>query len=399
MSLHYRFLEPLDVLFLRGNKLFGDPGSYGEALIPPWPSVAAGALRSRMMADDATLSAEALQKPDNFRLATFHLARRVNGGVQTLHPLPADPAWISPDNGRRCGIETLHPMPADLVVTERDGEPECVCALNPQAMAVGLLSSASLPRLPVLRQTERGKPAGGYWLNAEGWACYLQGQTPQLDHLVKAKDLWTLDTRVGVGLDTATRRADDGKLFSMQAIAFKPEFEKDGKRIRQQVGFLVGASAAQLPESGTLRFGGDGRAVAVTSIQEPYALRTYEQPAAEGRFKLALTTPGIFEGGWRLPGLDDDNIWHGPDGCTAKLVCAAVGRAETVSGWDLAQWQPKPAQKAAPAGSVYWFEDFQGDAAALGKLVETGLWDLRGQNDDPQRKAEGFNNVAIGLWQ
>ena len=48
----YRFLEPLDVLFLRGNKLFGDPGSYGESLIPPWPSVAAGALRSRILADD-----------------------------------------------------------------------------------------------------------------------------------------------------------------------------------------------------------------------------------------------------------------------------------------------------------------------------------------------------------
>ena len=46
-----RFIEPLDVLFLRGNKLFGDPGSYGEALIPPWPSAAAGALRSRLLAD------------------------------------------------------------------------------------------------------------------------------------------------------------------------------------------------------------------------------------------------------------------------------------------------------------------------------------------------------------
>ena len=45
------FIEPLDVLFLRGNKLFGDPGSFGEAMIPPWPSVAAGALRSRMLAD------------------------------------------------------------------------------------------------------------------------------------------------------------------------------------------------------------------------------------------------------------------------------------------------------------------------------------------------------------
>jgi len=36
------FLEPLDVLFLRGNKLFGDPGSFGESLVPPWPSGGGG---------------------------------------------------------------------------------------------------------------------------------------------------------------------------------------------------------------------------------------------------------------------------------------------------------------------------------------------------------------------
>ena len=45
------FIEPLDVLILRGNKLFADAGSHGEALMPPWPSVAAGALRSRMLID------------------------------------------------------------------------------------------------------------------------------------------------------------------------------------------------------------------------------------------------------------------------------------------------------------------------------------------------------------
>jgi CRISPR-associated protein Cmr3 len=44
------FIEPLDVLFLRGNKLFGDPGSFGESLVPPWPSVAAGAIRSALLA-------------------------------------------------------------------------------------------------------------------------------------------------------------------------------------------------------------------------------------------------------------------------------------------------------------------------------------------------------------
>jgi CRISPR-associated protein Cmr3 len=76
----------------------------------------------------------------------------------------------------------------------------------------------------------------------------------------------------------------------------------------------------------------------------------------------------------------------------------AVGRAETLSSWDLAHWQPKPAQRVAPTGRFYWFEDFQGDPGALGKLADTGLWGLPGQKDDAQRRAEGFNNVAVGSW-
>lgn len=382
------FLEAVDVLLLRGNKLFGDAGSFGGALMPPWPSAAAGALRSRMLADAGAnlvafargepLRDEALhavlgtpRSPGSFRVAYFGLARRSSSGTpQPLFQLPADVVVSKPRNA------------AEKVVARR---------MSPCGLPELLRGSYDLPLMPVLEQEAQSKADSGYLLNFDGWKTYLAGGALDLaQHLVHRSQLWQSETRVGVALEESARTVREGALFSTEAVSF-----------RSGVGFWVEVAGAsgRLPTHGTLRFGGDGRAVAVSCIQEPYALRSYERPAAGGRFKLVLTTPGIFEGGWRLPGLDDDNIWHGPGDCTAKLVCAAVARAETVSGWDLAQWQPKPAQKAAPTGSVYWFEDFQGDAAALGKLVETGLWGLRGQNDDPQRKAEGFNNVAIGLWQ
>ena len=80
------FLEPLDVLYLRGNKLFADAGAHGEALMPPWPSLAAGAIRSRLMAEGASLEALA-----DFRLTQFGLARHHEGEViEHLWPLPAD---------------------------------------------------------------------------------------------------------------------------------------------------------------------------------------------------------------------------------------------------------------------------------------------------------------------
>jgi CRISPR-associated protein Cmr3 len=98
-----RFLQPLDVLFLRGNKLFGDPGSYGEALIPPWPSVVAGALRSRMLADAGVdlaafargeITHSALGTPNApcaFAVTAFHLAHKTQAGqIEPLFAPPAD---------------------------------------------------------------------------------------------------------------------------------------------------------------------------------------------------------------------------------------------------------------------------------------------------------------------
>lgn len=383
---HCVFLQPLDVLFLRGNKLFGDAGSYGESLIPPWPSVAAGALRSRMMADDPSLTAAALQDPARFTLTGFHLARRLADGR----------------------VEALHALPADLLAQEKAGV-TTLRQLQPRALATGIQSSAALPLLPVLAEgSNRQKVTGGLWLTEQGWAQYLSGKLPNIQQLVASKDLWQLDARVGVGLNADTRSADDGKLFTVQAIALRKACDprrKDGPPACD-VGFIASTNTV-LPQSGLLRLGGDGRAAAISQASSPPA----PHPLGEGstRFKLVLTTPGIFPEGWKLPGLDASNMWHLPGGATARLVSAAVPRAETISGWDLAARKPdgsrypngapKPAQRVAPTGSVYWFEAFQGNADTLRKLAENGLWGLTGQTDDPQRKAEGFNNFTIGLWK
>ena len=55
MSTSYYFVEPLDVLMVRGNKSFGGDGQHGEAVMPPWPSLFAGAFRSALLGNDAQM--------------------------------------------------------------------------------------------------------------------------------------------------------------------------------------------------------------------------------------------------------------------------------------------------------------------------------------------------------
>lgn len=375
------FLEPLDVLFLRGNKLFGDAGSYGEALVPPWPSVAAGALRSRMLADAGVdvaafargqLEHPALGRPSApgpFTVTAFYVARRS-------------------ENGR---IELLLPPPADLVVAEHDGKQVTVRALKPTALPTeaGIQSLAPLPLLPVLAEAERSKPAGGYWLKESGWRQYLRGETPGAHDLVKSGELWSFDHRVGVGLQATTRRADDGKLFSAQAVALK-----------QGVGFIAAVRGAEPPTSGTVRLGGDGRAAALHAAQLDWPEPDYNTIARERRCRLVLTSPGIFERGWLPTGAAEPSQNGVPfelHGVRGRIVAAAVPRAEVVSGWDLAQWRPKPAHRVAPTGSVYWLElDGSVTADALRQWVDNGLW--RDPCEDAARRAEGFNRCVLAAW-
>ena len=393
----YRFIEPLDVLYLRGNKLFDGAGAHGAALMPPWPSLAAGALRSRMLADAkvdiATFTrgepladphlTEALGTPDQpgaFRIAVFTLARRAG---ETIDP--------------------CIPLPADVVVTDKDLSDASY--LQPTAVPAALCSSALSAQLPALRAAKPGKPVGGLWLNGAGWRAYLNGERLTPDHLLRSSDLWQTDPRLGIALERGRGTVQTGMLYTAETVALR----RRGRdvitgREYHDAGLLVGASGANglMPQEGLLRFGGDGRGAAVTICSVRLPEPDWSRIVRERRFRLILATPGLFEHGWRLPGLDTDGVWHGPGGCAARLVAASVNRADVVSGWDLAKWShgksgPKTAFRVAPTGSVYWFDDFQGKAEALGKLAAEGFWAIS-PYPDRRRRAEGFNNVLVAAW-
>lgn len=367
------FIEPLDVLFLRGNQLFGEPGSYGEALMPPWPSVAAGALRSRILADAGVdLAAFAAgrishpqlgnpSEPGSFVLHAFQVARRLNGKVELLMPLPAD-----------------------LVVEAEDNKVQRVTALHPTALHAAIATSSPLNCVPVLAQPERSKAASGWWLCQHGWGSYLAGKVPTAQDLIHSSQLWRFDERVGVGLDEGTRSAADGKLFTTRAIA-----------LAEGVGFVAAVAGADVPENGGLRFGGDGRAASLHGAAIIWPQADYTALAQAKRCRIVLTSPGIFAGGWQLPSMGDENRITLP-GLTARVVAAAVSRADTVSGWNLATRAPKAAQKTVAAGSVYWLDDLNTTPEALDKLAAHGLW--LHPCEDTQRRAEGFNRFSFAAY-
>ncbi len=377
----YYAIEPLEPITFRGNRNFGSSADHGGSAMPPWPSVFAGALRSAILGHNPV----ALAAYNNRR---FELPGEIGRVLGTPYaPGTFRIVWASLAQKKDGHWSPVLPTPADLILPRK----QKLRFLKPAPLPPTLQASSMLPMLALDCAEQESKPETGRWLDGEDLTRYLRAEVPQGP--LSVGTLMETRTRIGIELDSARRTAAEGKLYSTDVVS-----------LRMGSGFLVGCdgfdtpdASRLLPDQGTLRLGGDGRAAQyhrVLSWNPPALLDPIRQ---DGQFRLVLTSPGIFQQGW-LP----DRVVSTSGGYqlqlhgfSARLASAAVARHQIVSGWDLAYWKPKPTFRAAPAGSVYWFDQLQGDPCKLAEWVATGLWD---DNPDRQRQAEGFNRAMLAAW-
>ena len=257
MSTRYFFVEPIDVLMLRGNRSFGDAGQHGEALMPPWPSVFAGAFRSALLADDAKRLAEFVavgsghfasesERAERMRDVLGEARFAVLGTPQqpgsfritwaSLGLAASDTAWP----------QAVLPLPADLLVADEPAASPMV--LLPTALPPGTSGASTLPMVALLRSRKQVKPAGGHWLDGEGLAAHVRGQL--VPSTLRTAAVYKTETRLGIALNAASRTASDGAIYTTEAVAF-------GKH----AGFIIGVQGAGdlLRAQGMLRLGGDGK--------------------------------------------------------------------------------------------------------------------------------------------
>lgn len=381
-------ITPQDLTLFRGNRLFGAAGDHAEALMPPWPSVFSGAVRSRILTDkgvDLTRFLEG-QVTDPEVKATLGSATTPGPFRLTMLALLA--------KGR-----IWFPLPADLVVTGDTNAEIAALEPVPRECFAGACTGYDLPRIPALRSRGPAKPPRR-WVSQEGLGRHLAGESVKTSDLTPPETLWTTEDILGIALAGSSGTADEGRIYTSEAVSLLPG-----------VSFAAGfdGHGGLLPTEGFLRLGGDGRCASVRAGNDCPDLSGFSVPVAGGRFRMVLSTPGIFPGGWRPPGVEREEgeyVLH-YRGARARLEAAAVPSCATVSGWDVAFHEPKPAVRTVPPGSVYWFEILEGVADGLvDDLRRYGLWPLLEQcmggeltRDYATRRAEGFNNVWVGHWK
>lgn len=385
----YYFVRPTDSLFIRGNLAFGETGEYGAGVMPPPPSLLAGAFRSAILGRNANaLSAftqhgeTGIPKLDRTLGTLDPKTHAIRGGTFQVTFLSLA--------GRKDKVEAVFPLPVDLVLLKSG-----FVTLIPTAADGLVRDGRDLPMTAVMRAAKQEKPQGGFYLRQSGWVKHLAGSELHREaDAITATHLHTRDPRLGIGLNADARTAESGQIYTTEGYAFHPT----GSPFNE-TGFLVGIKGADdvLAESGFLRLGGDGRGAQYRRVEFRIPPSPLEAIRRDSRFRLILNTPGLFRDGWLPSGVvrQEGILRLQSDSFTARFACAAVPRREVISGWDLFQWKPKNAQHVAPAGSVYWFDNFNGDADKLAEWVNDGLW---ADNTDSQRKGEGFNIAHLAAW-
>jgi CRISPR-associated protein Cmr3 len=294
--------------------------------------------------------------------------------------------------------ELVFPAPRDAVVYRHTNAAEpAVMKLRPWSLPAGAGCDAPTDLQP-LRITEDVKPESGYqyWKHADmmAWLADEHAAVPE-----KIAGLPT-ETRVHVGMDSATQSARDGVLFSVQYRAFEQVIPGESMHhwsLQVQTSWPNSA-----PANATMRpighLGGERRMVGLRLRPEShwkYPETLCKRVTGSKYLRLVLATPAIFEHGWKPGWLESASNAGLPPGLgklKLKLRAAAVGRREPVSGWSMRDESPRAVRWMVPAGSVYFFEVLEGNPK---DALES--W-LKSVSDNEQDRKDGFGLALWGVW-
>jgi CRISPR-associated protein Cmr3 len=268
----------------------------------------------------------------SLRIQGPYVARRVNGKVERLYPMPLDV----------------------LYRPEQAKQPAETRLLKPASKTEFVTNAPFGGWRPLEGGGERFKEA----------SAYLSGKAPAVAHIVPAGALYSYEDRVGLGIDFTRRANKIGHFYRAQFV-----------RMEAGVGLLAGLDGGELDRQGVIHIGGEAR----TGCYETVSLAAMPSPRP-GNLKVALLAPAWFEDIYRT----DWSAWVGQ----GRLVSVVLGKAQPISGWDVARNTPKPMRNCIPMGSVFFFENatWQGGAFTASPQHE------------PDFSAMGFGTCAAANW-
>ncbi len=163
---------------------------------------------------------------------------------------------------------------------------------------------------------------------------------------ISIEDFLSKEGKVGIGLDKKTKTTKEGLLYRLEMLRYK-KFK-----------IIVDFDNLELNSSGLMKLGGEAKGATYKEIELPNIPQI--QNITTNIFKLYLLTPAIFEKGYIPNRIDENSFEWKFKGLKVKLLTCAIGKYQSIGGFDIKKNKPKKMFKAVPAGSVYYFELLEG---------------------------------------
>jgi CRISPR-associated protein Cmr3 len=343
------FIEPNDVWMFRDNKPFDAQQNFtARSQFPPNPQVIQGVVRTYSYHNNHTIGTSS--DMGGLTVEGPFVAKYENGKYNRYFTAPLDLLY---DPAEKFFSQMM-------VLPKVDFESNMPANLRPLSIHHEDESNFSL------------KEIDG-WLSETQFMAYLKGELDtgtvlKATHPSEAH-LYDDENRTGLQLDYTRRANKESMLYNAQFIRLEAGF-----------GLMVTADYKQaiFEKSGTIGIGGESRFGHYQQVAEPASLITQ----TTGNLKVILLTPAYFSDGWQPQNGD----WS-PFVGAGKLVSVALGKAQAISGWDIANNRPKPLRHFVPAGSVFYFENAEWQNNAFSESA----------NGSPYHQM-GFGTVATSSW-
>ena len=408
MSIFYWRISPRDSLVSRDGRPFG-AGQGNRMRGLPWllPSVVAGAFRTALVKADSDLDFSGNMPEELMKTS-----------VAGMLPVAK--------NGDKQEQEIYLPAPCDSVWNEKSGK---ILKVQPRAFSEGEgvdFPAGEQSLLPVMlseKQSEsefkpRDVPA---WWPASKFAQWLTEDKTELDkNWFDNSFLKTAiqEMRDHVCIDPERGAAAESLLFATANLntTFFPRFGETGadKTVSFERRFAEASLALRTevddPKFNVQNFngwhpiGGERRMVHWeaddTETNKLWKCLDQVKIALTNatHVRMVLTTPAIFQNGWK-PDWLDENLEGTPPGTNVKLKLVGIcnQRWKAISGWSLAPPRgPKPVRRMVPAGGVYFFEVDEESDRDTTDLADAWLQPV---SDSEQDRRDGFGLAIWGTWK
>jgi len=367
------FIEPVEpLLFRTGRPFTAGENNFAETVFPPTPETLQGALRAmiaiqwgKAQADSAWTIDEVFNADAVVRLIGKRFRDRNVYGRFRITGLAL---------GRRTGkgVERLFPPPAHIIqviVDEAGKQVPRLVKLKPEQRPGGTSNIPEekqmlFPELEEKKTAAKAEDISG-WLTPQGLQAILKGEIPQIEDLIAVDDICSRESRLGIGMNNATKTTEVGYLYQVQMIRMQPGFgfvvdiqlgeEHHGAselpQSEQCTGGLETPSELAFLNEGWLTLGGEQRAARFEVLSAEHVVEEQDISQTRPGRLLYFATPAYFEHGW-LPA--------SPAILPAEPITAAINRYQSIGGWFLnpanAGGSGKITRRCLPAGSVYFFD-------------------------------------------